>query len=245
MSVVLKSKFTMALGAAVALLVVMTGVRIANAGHVGPVNSNVMLTGCLAQGDLSALKPGPAPRVNCDTIPIGNNNHARQVSLAGAGQVDALQAQIAALEARVAALEGPGGGTLPPETTTTGGTTTTTLPGTTTTIVSGASISITKTPPTQDIAPFGTASWTITVENTGTENLSVVRVDDPLAIDCESDIGDLAPGVMVSYACELTGIEFGFTNTADVYSEDGRGAPVTAQATADVTVTPIVTTTIP
>ncbi len=100
-------------------------------------------------------------------------------------------------------------------------------------------VDIQKNPSTQDVAPGGTATFTIIVTNTGRDPLTGVAVTDPLTPDCDNTIGDLAPGEIETYTCELTGVTDDFTNTATATAtaDDGTPEPVTVSDTADVNVT--------
>ncbi len=79
-----------------------------------------------------------------------------------------------------------------------------------------------------------TATWTITVTNTGDEDLTDVTVTDAQAPGCDRLLGDLAIGESTSYTCTRSGIEAGFTNVAVVTGEDPNGIVVTDQDDAVV-----------
>ncbi|NNF56078.1 MAG: DUF11 domain-containing protein, partial [Acidimicrobiales bacterium] len=95
-------------------------------------------------------------------------------------------------------------------------------------------VTISKTPDTQSVAPNGTANFTITVTNTGDADLTNVTVSDPLSPDCDSVVGSLAVGASASYACSLTNVSSGFTNTATVTAQDPTGGSVSDSDTAEV-----------
>ena len=97
-------------------------------------------------------------------------------------------------------------------------------------------LDVQKTPDNQAVVVSGTATFTITVTNTGDVDLTGVQVTDPLAPDCDTTIGDLAVGALSSFTCSLTGVTADFTNTASAGGTDPIGSIVTASDTADVTV---------
>ena len=97
-------------------------------------------------------------------------------------------------------------------------------------------IDIQKTPDLQTIVAGGSATFTITVTNSGATALSNVTVTDALAPDCDAAVGDLAVGESSSYTCTAGGVRADFTNTADVSGDDPLGNPVTDSDTADVEV---------
>ncbi|HSM68687.1 MAG TPA: hypothetical protein VK830_03155, partial [Xanthomonadales bacterium] len=84
-------------------------------------------------------------------------------------------------------------------------------------------IQITKTPATQQVSPGGTAAFTLTLINTGDEDLDTVVVNDPLCdaapvrqsgdTDADEEL-DLAETWV--YTCSTTNVQAEFTNTADV-----------------------------
>src|SRR5262249_22499995 len=62
------------------------------------------------------------------------------------------------------------------------------------TVVAHPAITIAKDPEAQTIAKGGTATFAITVTNTGDVALTNVMVSDPATLDCARAIGTLAPG---------------------------------------------------
>jgi uncharacterized repeat protein (TIGR01451 family) len=99
-----------------------------------------------------------------------------------------------------------------------------------------ASIDIQKTPDTQTVTTGGTASFTITVTNTGTEALTGVAVTDALTPTCNTTIGALAAGATQTITCAATNVTATFTNTAVVNGATAGGQAVTDSDDAVVTV---------
>jgi uncharacterized repeat protein (TIGR01451 family) len=95
-------------------------------------------------------------------------------------------------------------------------------------------ITIVKNPKSQTVTRGGTATFTITVTNTGDVALTNVAVSDPLSPNCNRTIGTLAPGASTSYTCTRANVTANFTNVA-VASGTAGGTTVTAQDTAPVT----------
>jgi uncharacterized repeat protein (TIGR01451 family) len=95
-------------------------------------------------------------------------------------------------------------------------------------------ITIVKNPKSQTVTRGGTATFTITVTNTGDVALTNVTVSDPLSPNCNRTIGTLAPGASTSYTCSRANVTANFTNVA-VASGTAGGTTVTAQDTAPVT----------
>ena len=95
-------------------------------------------------------------------------------------------------------------------------------------------ITIVKNPKSQTVTRGGTATFTITVTNTGDVALTNVTVSDPLSPNCNRTIGTLAPGASSSYTCTRANVTANFTNVA-VASGTAGGTTVTAQDTAPVT----------
>ena len=74
----------------------------------------------------------------------------------------------------------------------------------------------------------GTATFSITVTNTGNVDLENVTVTDPTTVSCESIIGNLAVGETETYTCTSTNVIASFTNTANVIADPvGGGDAVT------------------
>ncbi len=90
-------------------------------------------------------------------------------------------------------------------------------------------IDIQKTPDTQQVVAGGTATFGITVTNTGDVALDGVTVTDPVAPDCDATIGTLAGGASTSYSCTMTVGADDFTNTASVTGDDPLGNTVHLQ----------------
>jgi uncharacterized repeat protein (TIGR01451 family) len=103
-------------------------------------------------------------------------------------------------------------------------------------VVDRPAISITKNPKGQAIDSGGTATFTITVTNTGTVGLTNVTVTDALAPGCAKAIGTLTPTQSVTYTCSVSGVTAAFTNLATATGHPPVGPNVTATDTAAVTV---------
>jgi uncharacterized repeat protein (TIGR01451 family) len=111
-------------------------------------------------------------------------------------------------------------------------------------------ISITKKPDTQTIRSGDTATWTITVTNSGDSTLFDVHVTDAQAPGCERTSAQIAadpnapnPGTATfnpddsySYSCSLANVTSDFTNTAVATGTDETDQDVTAEDSADVDV---------
>src|SRR6266480_7472747 len=82
-------------------------------------------------------------------------------------------------------------------------------------------ISIVKDPNSQTVTSGGTATFTITVLNTGDVALTDVVVTDALSPNCNKTIGTLAPGQSVSYKCTRPNVTASFTNVAVVTGQAG------------------------
>ena len=123
-------------------------------------------------------------------------------------------------------------------------------------------ISITKeaadnTDDTQNVLPNGEATFTITIENTGGENLCEIELMD-MATDASLDVSncvpstselmmlvmatgdldaDFEPGESIAFNCTVTGVTTGFTNTISVVAEGCvSGAGVSDDDPSEVTV---------
>ena len=97
-------------------------------------------------------------------------------------------------------------------------------------------ISIVKDPKSQSTNPGGTATFHVTVTNTGNVTLTSVTVDDPLSPSCDRNLGTLVAGQATSYSCTKAGVRSGFRNVATVTGTPPSGPKVTANDHADVNV---------
>jgi uncharacterized repeat protein (TIGR01451 family) len=97
-------------------------------------------------------------------------------------------------------------------------------------------ITIEKLPDSQTIGFMGNATFTLVVTNTGDLDLINVSVTDPLAPDCDLEIGSLAVGASLTYDCTLETVLEDFTNVATVTGEDEEGNVVTDEDDAPVDV---------
>ena len=99
--------------------------------------------------------------------------------------------------------------------------------------VTHPAISIVKDPNSQTVTSGGTATFTITVLNTGDVTLTDVTVTDARSPDCDRTIGTLTPGQSVSYKCTKPNVTADFDNVAIATGHAGS-TTVTAQDTAHV-----------
>jgi len=101
-------------------------------------------------------------------------------------------------------------------------------------------ITIVKSPDVQTIPSGGTATWTITVTNSGDVALTNVRVTDAEAPGCartQADLpalGSMAPGASASYSCSSANVAADFTNVAVATGTPSEGPDVTARDDARV-----------
>jgi uncharacterized repeat protein (TIGR01451 family) len=94
-------------------------------------------------------------------------------------------------------------------------------------IISNPSIQIVKTPLTQEVAPGGTADFTLTVTNEGDIDLDTVNVTD---LECDAtptlDSGDVGSDLVLglaetwTYTCSTANVQAGFDNIANVTAEE-------------------------
>ena len=78
----------------------------------------------------------------------------------------------------------------------------------------------------QQIVAGGTATFEITVTNTGPVTLNNVVVSDPLSPDCNTTIGTLGAGEDRMYTCTIDNVTSDFTNVASASGEPDGGGPV-------------------
>jgi len=96
--------------------------------------------------------------------------------------------------------------------------------------------------PATEVKKGATATFRITVTNTGNVTLAPIQVSDPIAADCERVVTSLDPGQSVHYTCTMTGLTKAVTNVATATGQgvDPNGTPVgdpvTDTDTAKVTI---------
>jgi hypothetical protein len=107
-------------------------------------------------------------------------------------------------------------------------------------------IAIVKNPKLQTLPVGGTATWQITVTNTGDVTLTDVHVTDPQAPNCNRTkaqipaLASMAPGASVTYTCTRPNVQAGFTNVATAIGTPPTGPDVTAKDSAVVKVQKLV-----
>jgi uncharacterized repeat protein (TIGR01451 family) len=93
---------------------------------------------------------------------------------------------------------------------------------------------------TQTVAVGGTATFRITVTNTGNTVLANVTVTDPLSANCDRTsaqlpaLASMAPGAAVSYSCTRPSVRSNFTNVATATGTPPSGPNVSASDSAPV-----------
>jgi len=103
------------------------------------------------------------------------------------------------------------------------------------------SVSVMKSPASQNVLSGGTANFTITAQNTGNADLSSVVISDPQCTTLTGPTGDdgdniLEVGETWSWDCTVTNVTANFTNTATVTGTPPTGPDVSDTDTADVVV---------
>ena len=99
--------------------------------------------------------------------------------------------------------------------------------------VTHPAIAIAKNPNSQTVTKGGTATFTITVTNTGDVALTNVVVTDVLSPNCNRNVGTLNPGQSVTYTCTKPNVQSDFTNIAVATGHAGSQT-LTAQDSAAV-----------
>jgi hypothetical protein len=91
-----------------------------------------------------------------------------------------------------------------------------------------AAISIANSPTSQTVASGGTATFTITVTNTGFVPLKNVTVSDPSSTRCSRSLGTIPAYVEKNYTCTHAGVDKGFKNVATVTAVGPTGKKMSA-----------------
>jgi len=110
----------------------------------------------------------------------------------------------------------------------------------TVTPVPAPAIAIVKNPKSQTVLVGGTATFSITVTNTGNVTLTDVNVVDPLSPLCNRTKADIpalasmAPAATVTYTCTRPNVRAAFDNVATATGTPPSGPNVTANDTAPV-----------
>jgi uncharacterized repeat protein (TIGR01451 family) len=106
-----------------------------------------------------------------------------------------------------------------------------------------STFALTLTPAAQTLSAGGTATFTVSVTNTGGGYLRAIQLSDPAAPSCakpsSADADTLyfmAPNVTVTYSCTISGISSSLTNTISATADNGAGTILVQTATASVTV---------
>jgi Ca2+-binding RTX toxin-like protein len=105
-----------------------------------------------------------------------------------------------------------------------------------------SSLGLVLSPSSQTVSSGGTATWTVSVTNTGGAYLYAVGVRSSATPSCgipasfAETAGLMAPGVTISYSCSLGGITASLTHTVVATATTGPGDVINATATAAVTV---------
>jgi uncharacterized repeat protein (TIGR01451 family) len=100
---------------------------------------------------------------------------------------------------------------------------------------SAPSIDVQKTPDTQVVVQGQSASFTLTITNTGNILLTDVVVTDPLAPTCDRTFATLAVGEVQTFTCVLSNAQGSFTNVATATANTGS-TTISDSDSADVVV---------
>jgi hypothetical protein len=103
-------------------------------------------------------------------------------------------------------------------------------------------ITIVKNPKSQQVSVGGTATFQITVTNTGDVPLTNVTVTDESTPDCNRSLGALDPGQSATYTCTKANVTAAFDNVAVANATPPTGSAVSATDTAPITVRAAATT---
>jgi len=106
------------------------------------------------------------------------------------------------------------------------------------------SVDVLKTPDTQTVTAGGTATFTITITNTGNIPLTNIEVTDPLAPDCNRSFASLQLAQVISFTCTKPLVQSSFTNIVTVNAftgtstiSDTDSAEINVDLLPDITLT--------
>ncbi len=108
-------------------------------------------------------------------------------------------------------------------------------------------LTVTKVPDLLTVVQGGTVTFTITIENTGVNNLVNITVVDPMTPSCNQAAGALAnlgPGESHSYTCVTDPLDVTFTNEVTVTAELANPPNGLSTLTGPVQVTAVATATV-
>ena len=106
-------------------------------------------------------------------------------------------------------------------------------------------ISVTKSPSSQTVSAGGTATFTITVTNTGDVALHDVSITDAKSPDCNRDLGTIAPGAKRTYTCTRPGVTTSFLNRVNAVGTSPGGEKVRSTDVAPVKAAPFIPPAVP
>ena len=89
------------------------------------------------------------------------------------------------------------------------------------------------------MAKGASATWTITVKNTGDVKLHDVTVTDPKAPNCNHDLGIMNPGQSKTYTCSRPNTTENYRNIANVVGTSPNNKKVTDSDFARVKAAPL------
>jgi len=106
-----------------------------------------------------------------------------------------------------------------------------------TVIPAAPAIRVTKLPANQSVSSGGTATWTITVSDTGNTNLNNIQILDSPAPECARNLATvLSPGGSTSFTCSHGGETASYFNIVSAIGYAPDGTQVMNNASARVTV---------
>lgn len=99
-----------------------------------------------------------------------------------------------------------------------------------------ASLAVTSTPATQQVAPGASATLQIKILNNGTESLAPISVSSTPITTCSRTISSLAPGFSYTYTCTRSNVQGTIQNTVTATGTYSGGS-ISGGATSTITTT--------